>query len=859
MRHLRLMILLLAAAFAVALVGTRALFVAKDTEASLQRTAAGAEDLSRIVEEYARRTFETADLVAADVMAHVAAAGGVAALPGRLATQDYLRQLAARSNHDFITVVDAAGRLVATNCTAPPPGGGNFAGRAWFRAHQAGARLHVGQALAMPDMRGVLFTFSRAIRQPDGGLEGVVLVAIQPRFFQDGRLTADSGRNAVLGLWTANGEVIGRTHLQPEEVNSRITMTAPLVQALRDGQVAQRLVSPLDGRDRMVSFRRVDGWPVVATASLPVEVGLAAYAKAHGWSAWVTGASLVVVGLLASFALRLSLQAETAANAVAAARLALEARVQERTQDLAEANRRLAQSEERYRGIFNASFQFISLLAPDGTVLEANETALGFVGASAAAVAGQPFWEAAWWPADAAGRARLRDAVAGAAAGAFIRYEVTVQGTERAAATIDFSLKPVRNAAGEVVLLVAEGRDISELKAAQAQLHEAQKLETLGQLTGGVAHDFNNLLTAILGTVTLLERHLGTAVDEKARRLLAAARDAVSRGARLNAGLLAFARRQPLRPTSLDANALLRGFTPLVQQALGEMTELTLDLAATLPACRADAGQLEAAVLNLAINARDAMPRGGTVRLSTRACQLDEAALAGNPEARPGSFCAIALADSGEGMPEEVLDRAFEPFFTTKPMGKGTGLGLSQVFGFARQLGGHVTITSQAGRGTTVTLYLPVEAGAARPEPEREEVEVPGVVAMRHGSILLAEDDARVREVTAEMLRDAGFRVLAAEDGRDALALLRRGEPVDLVFSDVVMPGGISGFELAEEARRIRPGLAVLLTSGFAGAVSEPLDQDFEVLPKPYDRALLLQRIAALLDQPSPLIRQRQL
>ena len=401
--------------------------------------------------------------------------------------------------------------------------------------------------------------------------------------------------------------------------------------------------------------------------------------------------------------------------------------------------------------------------------------------------------------------------------------------------------------------------EIERREQAEAGLRQAQRLEALGRLTGGVAHDFNNLLTAILGTVTLLERHLGTAVDEKARRLLAAARDAVSRGARLNAGLLAFARRQPLRPTSLDANALLRGFTPLVQQALGEMTELTLDLAATLPACRADAGQLEAAVLNLAINARDAMPRGGTVRLSTRACQLDEAALAGNPEARPGSFCAIALADSGEGMPEEVLDRAFEPFFTTKPMGKGTGLGLSQVFGFARQLGGHVTITSQAGRGTTVTLYLPVEAGAARPEPEREEVEVPGVVAMRHGSILLAEDDARVREVTAEMLRDAGFRVLAAEDGRDALALLRRGEPVDLVFSDVVMPGGISGFELAEEARRIRPGLAVLLTSGFAGAVSEPLDQDFEVLPKPYDRALLLQRIAALLDQPSPLIRQRQL
>ncbi len=388
--------------------------------------------------------------------------------------------------------------------------------------------------------------------------------------------------------------------------------------------------------------------------------------------------------------------------------------------------------------------------------------------------------------------------------------------------------------------------EIERREQAEAGLHQAQRLEALGRLTGGVAHDFNNLLTAILGTVTLLERHLGKELDDKSRRLLAAARDAVSRGARLNAGLLTFARRQPLSPTNLDANVLLRGFTPLMQQALGEASPLRLNLAADLPPCRADASQLEAAVLNLAINARDAMQGGGSVTLSTWRCQLDATALAGNRDAKPGEFCAIALADTGQGMPVAVRERAFEPFFTTKALGKGTGLGLSQVFGFARQSGGHVTIESTAGQGTTVIIYLPAEAGSTRSEPVRPE-DPEGVVAMRHATILLAEDDPRVREVTAEMLRDAGFRVVAAEDGREALALLRRGEPVHLLFSDVVMPGGVSGYGLAQEARRLRPGLPVLLTSGFAGAVLEPDDHGFDLLPKPYDRAVLLQKISALL------------
>ncbi len=394
--------------------------------------------------------------------------------------------------------------------------------------------------------------------------------------------------------------------------------------------------------------------------------------------------------------------------------------------------------------------------------------------------------------------------------------------------------------------------EITRREAAEAGLLQAQRLESLGRLTGGVAHDFNNLLTAILGTIHLLERHLGTAADERMRKYIGMVRDAVQRGARLNASLLAFARRQKLHATSLDANDLVQGFAPLIQRALGEAVTLAVHLEPGLPPCRADAAQLEAALLNLAINARDAMTRGGTVMLSTRSAPLDAAQLATNPDARPGFYVALAMQDTGTGMPPEVRERAFEPFFTTKPQGKGTGLGLSQVFGFMRQLGGHVTIESAPGEGTEITLFLPVasEPPAALPVPAPSSPD--GLRTPAHATILVVEDDERVREVAAETLRDAGFQVVAVQDGPEALAMLGRPGRFDLMFSDIVMPGGMTGIELARAARRMHPSLPILLATGFAGTVEGAADHGFEVLPKPYDQAALVRRIAELLAERQP-------
>jgi signal transduction histidine kinase len=389
--------------------------------------------------------------------------------------------------------------------------------------------------------------------------------------------------------------------------------------------------------------------------------------------------------------------------------------------------------------------------------------------------------------------------------------------------------------------------EIVKREMAEEGLRNAQRMESLGRLTGGVAHDFNNLLTAILGTARALERHLGPGADERTMRLLTATVTAVDRGARLNASLLAFARRQPLTIATVDANALLQDFLPLLVRALDERVAVELSLDPKLPSCSADASQLEAALLNLAINARDAMPRGGKLRVVTRSAWLQEQALAGNTEAQPGPYVAIEVRDTGEGMAPEVRERAFEPFFTTKALGQGTGLGLSQTYGFLRQIGGHVAIQSAPGRGTTVTLYLPL--GSATDNAVGGTAP-PARIAAQSGagySVLVVEDEPAVRAVAVDMLQDAGFTVLAAPDGPTARALLEEGAQADILFSDVVMPGGMTGFDLAREARRLRPGIGVLLASGYA---AEALMQhgragEFELISKPYDVEAVLSRIAA--------------
>jgi PAS domain S-box-containing protein len=401
--------------------------------------------------------------------------------------------------------------------------------------------------------------------------------------------------------------------------------------------------------------------------------------------------------------------------------------------------------------------------------------------------------------------------------------------------------------------VTAERERQRELAEVQERLRQSQKMETVGQLTGGVAHDFNNLLQIVAGNLDILQR---TLPEEAIRQRRAAdnAMNGAKRAATLTERLLAFSRRQPLSPKPLNPNRLIAGMSELLHRSLGETIEVETVASPSLWRVEADPNALENAILNLALNARDAMPSGGRLTIETANTHLDRDYVAQQMELTPGQYVAISVSDTGQGMPPEVIDRVFEPFFTTKEVGKGTGLGLSMVYGFVKQSGGHVRIYSEVDHGTTIRLYLPRFVGA-EVEDEEESVTLPAEAAHAE-TILVCEDDADVRAYSVDVLQELGYRVLEATDGPSALrALQRGGERVDLLFTDVVLPGGMTGAVLAEKAREARPGLKVLFTTGYArNAIVHHgrLDPGVELITKPFSYNDLSARIRDLLDAPTP-------
>jgi PAS domain S-box-containing protein len=392
-------------------------------------------------------------------------------------------------------------------------------------------------------------------------------------------------------------------------------------------------------------------------------------------------------------------------------------------------------------------------------------------------------------------------------------------------------------------LVLESCRDITARRAAEETLRQAQKMEAVGQLTGGIAHDFNNLLTIILANLQLLDDELPAGSLPK--ELVESATRAAHRGSDLTRKLLIFARRQRLEASSLDLNELILSMTRMLTRALGEHIRIDEALSPRLPNVYADAAQLETVLLNLFINARDAMPHGGQLTIATTAADID----ATTPEIRvpPGPYVVVTVSDTGIGMSPDVAARAFEPFFTTKEAGKGTGLGLSMVYGFASQSGGHVQLASQPGQGTTVTLYLP----QAKDADAAFEV---GASAHPTGSegILLVEDDDEVRTATSRMLSGLGYRVVEVADAETALTLLTRGSTLRLLLTDVVLAPGMSGPELAAKAREVRPGLSVLFMSGYVRdtvAFHEQLDRDAHFLAKPFTKEELATTVRLALDE----------
>jgi PAS domain S-box-containing protein len=407
---------------------------------------------------------------------------------------------------------------------------------------------------------------------------------------------------------------------------------------------------------------------------------------------------------------------------------------------------------------------------------------------------------------------------------------------------------PVMDKDGRPQYLLGFSEDITERKAIEQQLRQAVKMEAVGQLTGGIAHDFNNLLGIVIGNLDIAAEH--TADNPALREILQEALTGALRGAELTRRLLAFSRNQPLQPAIVNLNDGLAQIANMLRRTLGEQIVVELHPGVDLWPVLADPAQMDEAILNLAINARDAMPQGGTLAIETANTHLDDDYAARHAELKPGDYVQLAVSDTGAGMSPEVADRCFEPFFTTKSAEKGSGLGLSMVYGYVKQSGGHIKIYSEVGHGTSVKIYLPRAHGAATtPLP----VEADAVIALGRETVLVVEDNAELRAVMVKQLNDLGYSTLEAENARNALAMLADHPEVDLLLSDIIMPGGVTGVELARETRRRHPRTRILLTSGYTARAMANGFHDIEgldLLNKPFRKRDLAQKLRQVLDQP---------
>lgn len=722
-----------------------------------------------------------------------------------------------------ITIINAAG-IPIMNTAAPIIPGVNVTDRKYFaRSRDSEAdTVVVSMAQRGRNTGKSILRVVRRIELADGRFGGVVFAALDAEKMVDLVQSLNLGPNS-------SGTLVGEDKL----IRARFTggkftfgqdlTNSPMWAGLAAGPSGHfSRISTVDGLERHFHFARISGFPLIGLISV-AEKDIAKRREEIIKSHYLTLAVMTVLILamtfftLRQFAIREELEKATAA---------------------------LRANEAQTRLITDTLPAEINYTDRDGVIRFANlayarrhgfKTGADVIGKNKKDI----------WGADQ--HADVRREIAATLSGKLTQDErrrVMPDGNIR---TFLFTRAPQRNDAGEIIGYVTVGQDITDVKDMEAALAQSQKMESIGQLTGGVAHDFNNLLSVIMGNAELL-----SATAEKPAQELATILHATKRGAELTQRLLAFSRRQPLQPRALDVPSLIEGMADLIRRTIGGTITIQTKSEKNLPHVLVDPGQLENVLLNLAINSRDAMPRGGVLSIETHAVRLHDGTFdVLHEHTKPGTYVVLEVSDTGFGMTEEVRKRAVEPFFSTKDVGKGSGLGLSMAYGFARQSGGHLSIYSEPGIGTTVKLYLPVaEDGAAASKMPERAAEVP---LSKGEKILLVEEDVEVLQMVKTMLRTLDYETITEPNARAALARLEAGEKIDLLLSDVVLPGSFTGTELAEAVSARWPDIRVLFISGypahaasnFAGARA-----DFEnrLLSKPFTRLALAQKLRSILD-----------
>jgi len=522
------------------------------------------------------------------------------------------------------------------------------------------------------------------------------------------------------------------------------------------------------------------------------------------------------------------------------------------TRDLTERRRTedaLRESEQRFRLLVQGVTDYaIYMLDPEGHVSNWNAGAQRIKGYQESEILGQHF-SRFYTEEDRATGLPYRALETARREGKFEAegWRVRKDGTRFWASVV---IDPIYNDRKELIGFAKITRDITErrkaqeaLEQAQAALFQSQKMETIGQLTGGIAHDFNNLLTIIVNNLDLLTRNV---TGSRETRLIESAQRAAERGAQLTQQLLAFSRRQPLQPTLQNPKTLIEGFETVLRRACGEMVRLNLSLPSRISPIKVDGAQFEASLLNLVVNARDAMPDGGDLAIAIGETDVDETRAAGcNIEA--GRYVVVTVVDTGTGMPPDVVSKVFEPFFTTKEVGKGTGLGLSQVYGFITQSGGHIEVDSTPGEGTKVTMLFPAQEGEGE-AGEEDSSEGPRPARESAGTVLIVEDEPAVLDVATEIFDSLGYNVLTAVDAPNAIEVLKSDVPIDVLFTDVIMPNGMNGVELSRRARELRPGIKVLLASGYpmSALPADGFEEGVSFISKPYRWTELAEKLRSL-------------